>query len=274
MDFARELFEIEPFEIEEFNQYANPYVSSQKLLNEWLLKYAAGPNQTMSVKKLINAGAEVNTLDRNGNSPLMLAAQNDCVHTVAALLTLKDVLRNQTNALGDTAVILAAKFGHKDIFAMLSAKISEEDLNKKNLAGMTALNYASKPPIRLRSRAELPVKLSPRDEISALVQGLTGLVISTNVEPKPVTFSAPIQLIRRPTKNTTTETTRTPKLELEDKNRKAGDELESPFTKKIRCPRKIILRKIIRTPKTEVEQDRNRKAGDELARSTKKVRSK
>jgi len=87
-----------------------------------------------AAQKLIEAGADVNLADRNGDTALMNAS-GGMPETVRVLLAAKaDV--NASNSSGDTALIAAAVCGQSDIVRQLLS--AGADLAHRNKCGITA----------------------------------------------------------------------------------------------------------------------------------------
>jgi len=135
---------------------------------------AVSKNDSAKVVKLINQGADVNTVDNGGNTPLMLAARWGYISIVKTLLdhgALPDKVRspkgrtalmiacayysnleickmlvdkgadvNTTANDGTTSLMLAAQFGKVEIVSYLLSKRANPSL--KDNSGKTALDYA------------------------------------------------------------------------------------------------------------------------------------
>ncbi len=125
------------------------FSAHHRTLNRKLIASTAMGNFSQ-VQELIHLGAFVNTVEGNGDTPLMLAAHYGHLPIVKYLLSCKvmlvngkktqGVLVNLTNKKGETALMLAAQSGNLAIVeALLSAgaKIECVDLDKK-----TALMHA------------------------------------------------------------------------------------------------------------------------------------
>jgi ankyrin repeat protein len=90
-------------------------------------------------KQLIASGAEVNTKNLSGETPLMDAVSGDSI-LIIDLLFFAGADPNIQSNNGNTALMIAARSGAKDMVqALLNAKA---DLNKKNNDGLTALYIA------------------------------------------------------------------------------------------------------------------------------------
>ncbi len=92
---------------------------TQTELDAQLLK-AACYGQTANLSALLIAGANVNAVDPQGNTALMLAAENGRHATALILIPLLDLAAlNSANQLGQTALMLAAFNGHTTIASVL-----------------------------------------------------------------------------------------------------------------------------------------------------------
>ena len=137
------------------------------------LMWAASEGQLQNVKKLINAGEDVNAANAEGDTPLHYAASNGHKDILKILLQAgaavnaanadgetplhdavrygdKDILNillqagaavNATDSEGDTPLHWAAKGGHKDILKILIA--SGGDVNAITFNGSTVLDVAA-----------------------------------------------------------------------------------------------------------------------------------
>ncbi len=88
--------------------------------NDTLLS-ASRKGETATVALLIAAGADVNTVDKNGKTPLCLAAS--CGHTECArlLLTTSGIDINKKDKWSNTALCLAVNGGHTECARVLLA---------------------------------------------------------------------------------------------------------------------------------------------------------
>ena len=93
-----------------------------------------------NVKKLINAGEDVNAANAEGDTPLHEAASNGHKDILKILLQAGASV-NAANAEGDTPLHSAVNNGHKDILKILIA--SGGDVNAVNLYGSTILDAAA-----------------------------------------------------------------------------------------------------------------------------------
>ncbi len=92
------------------------------------------------VRKLIEAGADVNVINKYGKTPLLMASRNGHTEVVKLLLQAKaDV--NAKDRIGSTALRNASNSGHLDIVQVLLEKGA--DVNAKDKKGSTALIDAS-----------------------------------------------------------------------------------------------------------------------------------
>ena len=104
------------------------------------LMIAASNGYTTEIHRLIKLGAELNSFDINGITPLMFAVANMKYNTVTALLTYgpdTDIFSNYD----ETPLHLAAKTNQIEIAEALIRK--EADINIKDNFGATPLHYVS-----------------------------------------------------------------------------------------------------------------------------------
>jgi len=98
---------------------------------------AANLGETDKVVDLLRRGMDVNTVDPQGNSLLMIAARTNNL-ALARFLLENRVNPERRNPHGDTALMLSAMLGHKDIVALILDRRPE-----LNHDGWTALHYAA-----------------------------------------------------------------------------------------------------------------------------------
>jgi ankyrin repeat protein len=95
---------------------------------------------TEAVKRLLEAGTDVNARNNLGDTPLMWAARNGHTETVKLFLeSSADV--NANNNYGWTALMWAARYGHTETVKFLLEKGA--DANRENRHGNTALLFAA-----------------------------------------------------------------------------------------------------------------------------------
>ena len=105
------------------------------------LHMAAEGGHSHVVKLLLNAGAEINKLNKSGESPLLLAAKNGHVDIIDKLLAGGGEI-NMVNEGGESPLFLAAKFGHSDVvIALLKGGANP---NRENRDGDTPIQIAAK----------------------------------------------------------------------------------------------------------------------------------
>lgn len=97
------------------------------------------PRHSAVILTLLNRGADPNITERQGQSPIMLAAQAGNKTVVRTLLD-KSADVNAKDADGETALMLASRHGHAAIARLLIE--SGADVNTANHAGMTPLRIA------------------------------------------------------------------------------------------------------------------------------------
>ena len=99
--------------------------------------FAVANDRSQQVKSLIARGIDPDTVDRNGNPALVIAAREGYVATVDVLLAGRANV-NVRSATGDTAMMVAALGGHLELVKKLRASGGAV-----NLAGWTPLIYAA-----------------------------------------------------------------------------------------------------------------------------------
>ncbi|MDR0288956.1 MAG: ankyrin repeat domain-containing protein [Rickettsiales bacterium] len=108
-----------------------------------LLHIAAASDDDSVMQALIKAGADVNTEDNYGITPLHLAAQNGHKNAIGTLLKAKRINVNAKDQYGKTPLHLATAKNHNDaIEALLKAK--RIDVNAKDQYEKTPLHLAAK----------------------------------------------------------------------------------------------------------------------------------
>ena len=91
------------------------------------------------VKNDLRRGLDVNFIDEDGNSLLMLAAKEGSTKSAALLLSAGARI-HFNNAVGDNALLLATFWGHEDIVDLLLARQASLGANPR---GWTPLHYAA-----------------------------------------------------------------------------------------------------------------------------------
>ena len=108
--------------------------------NDVALLFAARDGATGLVLELLTAGADVNTVNGHGNTPLIMAAQHGSPATIALLLN-PAVVVDAANGIGNTALLYAAYNGRTDAVELLIA--AGADVNARNHRGNTPLIYGA-----------------------------------------------------------------------------------------------------------------------------------
>jgi ankyrin repeat protein len=108
------------------------------------LHLAAYNGHAQIARRLLEAGASVNAVDRLNQTPLFLAADQGQVSTIQVLLTSKNIDVNARNRSGQTPLFLAASCGHvQAVQALLQHEGADINLDQQDLRGWTALTRAT-----------------------------------------------------------------------------------------------------------------------------------
>ncbi len=128
---------------------AKKFIDKKFIEKKWILKeesrrwfsYAFDGNFE-NIKKLIDAGIDVNIQNNRGNTALMLAAHAGHVEIVRELLAAPGIEVNKQDNNGNTALMEAAYGGDAGIVQQL-LKAPGIDVNKQDSNGITALMEAA-----------------------------------------------------------------------------------------------------------------------------------
>ena len=111
---------------------------TQEELNAQLLE-TVRDGDTVKAEELLNAGAEVNSVNYRGSTPLMRACTYGRMDMVRFLLR-KGADPNAINIWGNTALLTAAMYGYTDIVRLFIG--IGVDREQKNDMGITSLMHA------------------------------------------------------------------------------------------------------------------------------------
>jgi ankyrin repeat domain-containing protein 50 len=104
-----------------------------------LLFEACMRNNVDGARRLLAEGVDVNCIDgKSGWSPLMLVAQCDFHQIVSLFLAQPQIKVNLRDRIGDTALIMAAGYGHPETVKLLLSH-PETDVNLRDYWGRSAL---------------------------------------------------------------------------------------------------------------------------------------
>ncbi|GAW23654.1 hypothetical protein ANO14919_132280 [Xylariales sp. No.14919] len=102
---------------------------------------AASTDRANAIEALLKDGSNINALNREGESPLMLAARRGCIDSTKALLGNKAIdFSIQDARFGRTALSWAASEGKTDVFELLAKH--DSDINSMDYDGRTPLILA------------------------------------------------------------------------------------------------------------------------------------
>ena len=104
------------------------------------LHVAAAFNNAAAVSALLHFGADPDTHDTDGDTPLITAASVGHTEVVQQLLTTADPMR--TSSEGDTALHVAAEAGFEDIVSLLIVRGGRKLISARNREGRTARELA------------------------------------------------------------------------------------------------------------------------------------
>lgn len=109
-------------------------------LENTILSYVE-QNDINGIKKVIREGGNINVVDENLYTPLMIASKKGYFDIAKLLLDAKASINNQSKT-GETALILAASNHNRDIVRLLID--NGADVNIRDSSGNTALTIAAR----------------------------------------------------------------------------------------------------------------------------------
>ncbi len=118
------------------------FVQFQCTNNNSALIKSVPKGDAAAVKRLLEKGANVNALNKEGETPLMIAARNGHIAVVEALITKKTDIDALSYINGITALMEAAQNGHTQIVALLLRVKANANLQSP-LSKTTALILAA-----------------------------------------------------------------------------------------------------------------------------------
>ena len=111
------------------------------LRDTWLLRVAA-EGQEVVVQQLLDNGAELNSKDMNGRTPLSWAAENGHEAVVKLLLGRDDVAADSQDTYGQTPLSWAAEKGHEAVVKLLLGR-DDVAADSQDTYGRTPLFWAA-----------------------------------------------------------------------------------------------------------------------------------
>jgi hypothetical protein len=112
-----------------------------KLENELASRKDEYPEAKTAVQGLVEGGADINSVNEDGFTALMLAARNGHLETVEALLEVPKIDTNKKNSYGSNAMHYAAMYAHRDVVQFLRRK-GKIKKGEKNASGKTPKELA------------------------------------------------------------------------------------------------------------------------------------
>mmetsp|Transcript_50 Transcript_50/g.159 ORF Transcript_50/g.159 Transcript_50/m.159 type:complete len:403 (+) Transcript_50:126-1334(+) len=104
-----------------------------KIKNELTRLEEDNPSSKTVLQYLLEEHAEVNTVNEDGFTPLMLAARNGHLETVGVLMEAPNIDVGKKNAFGSNAMHYAAMYAHKEIVALLREGKAGNKINKRDV---------------------------------------------------------------------------------------------------------------------------------------------
>mgnify|MGYP000874480231 CR=1 FL=1 len=112
-----------------------------KLENELAGRREQFPEAKTAVQDLVEQGADINAVNEDGYTALMLAARNGHLETVQALMEVPGIDTNKKNNYGSNAMHYAAMYAHREVVQALR-KVGRVKKGEKNASGKTPKDLA------------------------------------------------------------------------------------------------------------------------------------
>jgi ankyrin repeat protein len=143
------------------------------------LMLAARYRRAKTVTALLNCGVDINQQSADGRSALSIAIYHNKKSVLKALLCRDDIDLLQKDAFGQNSLQMARTAGHDGFPAMIltaakTTKVEDALLLNKDMFGLTATDYLSTENILSEWNLSLFIK-GIHDSVSALLQDLAGL---------------------------------------------------------------------------------------------------
>ena len=152
------------------------------------LHHAVIDRSSSGIEMLLHAGADMNTLDQRGFTPLMLAANRLGSNTMVKILLAAGANPNATNEEGWTALIIATQIGrHRAANLLLEAGA---DANAESDGGFTALMAAARDDRPKIAKMLLDADANPNAENENDWQALMHAALNDNLEVAEILLAA------------------------------------------------------------------------------------
>mmetsp|Transcript_17702 Transcript_17702/g.42709 ORF Transcript_17702/g.42709 Transcript_17702/m.42709 type:complete len:392 (+) Transcript_17702:282-1457(+) len=112
-----------------------------KLENQLAARRDEYPEAKTAVQDLVEGGADINSVNEDGFTALMLASRNGHLEAVEALLEVPKIDTNKKNSYGSNAMHYAAMYAHREVVQALRRK-GRVKKGEKNASGKTPKDLA------------------------------------------------------------------------------------------------------------------------------------
>ncbi|MDD5457222.1 MAG: ankyrin repeat domain-containing protein, partial [Candidatus Margulisbacteria bacterium] len=127
----------------DFSRLGFKHPQKSGYLGKEIIEAAAG-NQIYKLQHYIAQGADINSINNNGITPLMCAAEKGFTEAVLELLAVPGLDINARDRHGETALMKACRNGYSDVVCELLKLKEKIEVNAQDAKKNTALIYAAK----------------------------------------------------------------------------------------------------------------------------------